>query len=125
MSLGTWTLDARACDDGVAFRYIVPGREDVGRIPDEATTFRVPMTKDLLGIDVPPLRDRGHVDLDRLVDHFLYEFVRRHGRRSIVLSPEARKALFDAAKPAVDKTLTEFEKGGVPDIRAAYVAMNN
>jgi alpha-glucosidase len=42
VSLGTWTLDARACDDGVAFRYIVPGRQGVGRTPDEATTFRVP-----------------------------------------------------------------------------------
>ena len=42
VSLGMWTLDARACDDGVAFRYVVPGREGVGRTPDEATTFRVP-----------------------------------------------------------------------------------
>jgi TRAP-type transport system periplasmic protein len=43
----------------------------------------------------------------------------------IQLSPEVRQTLFNAAKPAVDKTLTEFEKGGIPDIRAAYVAMNN
>jgi alpha-glucosidase len=42
VSVGTWTLDARACDDGVAFRYIVPGRDGVGRTPDDATTFRVP-----------------------------------------------------------------------------------
>ena len=41
----------------------------------------------------------------------------------IQLSPEVRQTLFNAAKPAVDKTLTEFEKGGIPDIRAAYVAM--
>jgi len=39
---GTWTLDARACDDGAAFRYIVPGRDGVERTPDEATVFRVP-----------------------------------------------------------------------------------
>jgi len=43
----------------------------------------------------------------------------------IQLSLEVRQTLFNAAKPAVDKTLTEFEKSGIPDIRAAYVAMNN
>jgi TRAP-type C4-dicarboxylate transport system substrate-binding protein len=43
----------------------------------------------------------------------------------IQLSPDVRKSLFDAAKPAVDKMLTEYEKGGIPDIRAAYAAMNN
>ena len=42
----------------------------------------------------------------------------------IQLSPEVRKTLFDAAQPALEKVLTEFEKGGVPDIRAAYAAMN-
>jgi Nif-specific regulatory protein len=47
----------------------------------------------VVNIDVPPLRDRGHVDLDRLVDHFLYEFVRRHARRSLVLHPDARAAI--------------------------------
>jgi len=42
VSLGTWTLDARACDDGAAFRYIVPGRDGIERTPDDGTTFRVP-----------------------------------------------------------------------------------
>ena len=42
----------------------------------------------------------------------------------IQLSPEVRKALFDAAKPALEKTLAEFEKDGSADIRAAYQAMN-
>ncbi|MEQ1501103.1 MAG: sigma-54-dependent Fis family transcriptional regulator [Myxococcota bacterium] len=41
---------------------------------------------------VPPLRVRGHVDLDRLVDHFLYEFTRQH-RRRVALTPEARAAI--------------------------------
>lgn len=41
-AFGGWTLDARACNDGAAFRFIVPGREGVGRTPDEATTFRFP-----------------------------------------------------------------------------------
>jgi Nif-specific regulatory protein len=44
-------------------------------------------------IAVPPLRQRGHVDLDRLVDHFFYEFTRRHDRRSLVLSEDSRNAL--------------------------------
>ena len=35
-----YTLDMRAYDDGVAFRYIVPGG-DKARMPDEATTFVV------------------------------------------------------------------------------------
>ena len=37
-----WTLDARACDDGAAFRYVVPGDATAARTPDEATLFRFP-----------------------------------------------------------------------------------
>ncbi len=44
-------------------------------------------------IRVPPLRERGHADLDRLVDHFLHSFRRRHRRPGLLLSPEARAAL--------------------------------
>ena len=44
-------------------------------------------------IEVPPLRDRGHSDLDRLIDHFLFGFRRRHGRLGLRLSPEARARL--------------------------------
>ena len=33
----SWTIDARACDDGAAFRYVVPGAVDVRRTPNEAT----------------------------------------------------------------------------------------
>jgi alpha-glucosidase len=35
-------LDIRACDDGAAFRYVVPGEASATRTPDEATTFRFP-----------------------------------------------------------------------------------
>ncbi|MGC8792287.1 MAG: glycoside hydrolase family 97 catalytic domain-containing protein [Bryobacteraceae bacterium] len=38
----TWTLEARAYDDGVAFRFIVPGSPDESRVPDEGTSFRLP-----------------------------------------------------------------------------------
>ncbi|MCA9571867.1 MAG: sigma-54-dependent Fis family transcriptional regulator, partial [Myxococcales bacterium] len=44
-------------------------------------------------IELPPLRARGHGDLDRLVDHFLFELCRRHGRPAMRLTEEARQAL--------------------------------
>lgn len=44
-------------------------------------------------IPVPPLRARGHGDIDRLVDHFLYEFTRTHGRHGLNISDEARAGL--------------------------------
>ncbi len=36
----TWILEVRAYNDGIAFRYIVPGSGS--RVPDEGTTFTVP-----------------------------------------------------------------------------------
>jgi len=36
-----YTLDVRAFNDGVAFRYIIPGNE-TPRVPDESTTFVIP-----------------------------------------------------------------------------------
>jgi Nif-specific regulatory protein len=44
-------------------------------------------------IAVPPLRERGHADLDRLVDHFLFELATRHGRPEMRLTSQARAAL--------------------------------
>lgn len=41
-SATAWTLEARACDDAIAFRFVVPGDERQVRIPDEATAFRLP-----------------------------------------------------------------------------------
>jgi alpha-glucosidase len=38
----SYTLDVRAYDDGIAFRHVVPGSGR--RVPDEATTFRLPAT---------------------------------------------------------------------------------
>lgn len=37
-----YTLEARACDDGSAFRFVVPGAPGQSRVPDAATTFRLP-----------------------------------------------------------------------------------
>ena len=38
----TYTLDVRTYDDGVAFRFEVPGPAGSSRVPDEATSFRLP-----------------------------------------------------------------------------------
>lgn len=38
----TYTVEVRAFDDGVGFRYIVPGDEKRERVPDEATAFKIP-----------------------------------------------------------------------------------
>jgi alpha-glucosidase len=37
-----YTLEARAYNDGITFRFIVPGAGGKSRVPDEATTFRLP-----------------------------------------------------------------------------------
>jgi alpha-glucosidase len=37
-----YTLETRAYNDGIAFRFIVPGAIGKSRVPDEATTFRLP-----------------------------------------------------------------------------------
>ncbi|HET8546640.1 MAG TPA: glycoside hydrolase family 97 catalytic domain-containing protein [Bryobacteraceae bacterium] len=37
-----YTVDVRAYDDGVAFRSLVPGGGGKRRVPDEATSFRLP-----------------------------------------------------------------------------------
>jgi Nif-specific regulatory protein len=50
-------------------------------------------------IAMPPLRDRGHADLERLIDHFLFEHGRQHGRRGLQLTAEARAALHGYAWP--------------------------
>ena len=42
---------------------------------------------------MPPLRERGHADLDRLVDHFLFRYTARYDRPEVTLSSEARGAL--------------------------------
>ena len=54
----TYTLDARACGDGTAFRFVVPGTADERRTPDAATTFRIPRGSALWVHDL----DRGHYE---------------------------------------------------------------
>jgi Nif-specific regulatory protein len=44
-------------------------------------------------IRVPPLRARGAVDLDRLIDHLMFDLTRRHRRPDLRLAPDVRAAL--------------------------------
>jgi Nif-specific regulatory protein len=44
-------------------------------------------------IRVPALRERGHGELERLIDHFLFEHARKHRRPGMRLRPEARERL--------------------------------
>jgi alpha-glucosidase len=37
-----YNLEARVFNDAVAFRIVVPGSDDIVRIPDESTVFRIP-----------------------------------------------------------------------------------
>ncbi len=37
-----YTFEARVFNDAVAFRFIVPGDENISRVPDEATAFKLP-----------------------------------------------------------------------------------
>ena len=43
----TSTLDIRVFDDGVAFRFIVPGAAGASRVPDETTAFNLPAGSEL------------------------------------------------------------------------------
>ncbi|MBN8937315.1 MAG: TRAP transporter substrate-binding protein DctP [Rhizobiales bacterium] len=47
-----------------------------------------------------------------------------HKVEVIQLSPDVRKAMFDAAQPVVQKTLAELEKGGMKDAKTVYNAIN-
>ena len=41
-SAAAFTIEARAYDNGVAFRYVIPGAGDRLRVPDDVTAFRIP-----------------------------------------------------------------------------------
>ena len=42
LSFTTYMLEIRAFNDGVAYRFIVPGAENVSRVPDEFSNFVLP-----------------------------------------------------------------------------------
>ena len=74
-------------------------------------------------IEVPPLRRRGHVDLDRLIDHFLFESARRHGRggREISLSGAARAVLHGWSWPGNVRELEHCIESAVLMARDATI----
>ncbi len=53
----------------------------------------------VIELQLPPLRARGHADLDRLIDHFLFELAARHKRPGVHLTRAARAALHAHAWP--------------------------
>jgi alpha-glucosidase len=42
LSLNTYVVEVRACNDGVAFRHSIPGEQGISRTPDEYSTVVVP-----------------------------------------------------------------------------------
>ena len=42
LSFTAYTLEVRAFNDGVAYRFVVPGAENVSRVPDEYSNFVLP-----------------------------------------------------------------------------------
>jgi Nif-specific regulatory protein len=75
-------------------------------------------------IALPALRERGHVDLDRLIDHFFFQARRRHGRPDLRLSPEARAALHGHVWPGNVRELEHAIQSAVilaagPDVAAS------
>ncbi|MCA9493411.1 MAG: sigma-54-dependent Fis family transcriptional regulator, partial [Myxococcales bacterium] len=78
----------------VNVRFVCATHRDLQQMVEEGR-FRADLYFRLrvVDIEVPPLRRRGHVDLDRLVDHFVFEFSRRYHRDGLALAPETRAAL--------------------------------
>ncbi|MEN0064416.1 MAG: sigma-54-dependent Fis family transcriptional regulator [Myxococcota bacterium] len=75
-------------------------------------------------LEVPPLRDRGQADLDRLVDHFVFESGRRHGR-TMTLSPEARSALHTWSWPGNVRELEHCIESAVLMARSPTLAADD
>jgi Nif-specific regulatory protein len=75
-------------------RFVCATHRDLEKMVRDGT-FREDLYYRLRVVEVrvPPLRERGHADLDRLIDHFLFQFGRRHGRPGLQLTPAARARL--------------------------------
>ncbi len=75
-------------------RFLFATHRDLeGLVDDERFRRDLYYRVRVVEIPLPSLRDRGHGDLDRLIDHFLFEHARRHARGRLRLSPRARAAL--------------------------------
>ena len=89
-------IKPHSCD----VRFVCLTHRDLERAVDEGR-FRKDLYYRLrvVEIEVAPLRRRGLADLDRLIEHFLEEYRRRHGRPLLSLSPEARGLLYSHRWP--------------------------
>ncbi len=75
-------------------RFLCATHRDLeGAVQDKAFRPDLYYRLRVVELAIPSLRERGHADLDRLIDHFLYELAERHGRPGVALTPEARAAL--------------------------------
>lgn len=81
-------------------RFVVATHRDLETLVQE-DLFRQDLYYRLRVVEIhlPPLRSRGHGDLDRLVDHFMFQYSRRHNRAGIQLSQAARGQLHAYAWP--------------------------
>ena len=81
-------------------RFVVATHRDLERLV-QAGDFRQDLYYRLrvVEIQLPPLRNRGHGDLDRLIDHFVFQYSRHHNRAAIQLSHAARSRLHAYAWP--------------------------
>ena len=78
----------------VDVRFVCATHRDLERAVDEGR-FRQDLYYRLRVVEivVPPLRERGPTDLDRLADHFLCKYTVRHERPGLRLSSGARQRL--------------------------------
>ena len=81
-------------------RFVCATHRDLGA-DVKAGRFRADLYYRLhvVPIAVPPLRERGAADLDRLIDHFIFELSRRHQRAEVHLDNEGRSRLHAHAWP--------------------------
>lgn len=90
----TWTPVGDTRPQSADVRFVCATHRDLEAMVREGV-FREDLYYRLrvVEIRVPSLRERGEVDLDRLIQHFLYAMGRRHGRPGLRLGVEARAAL--------------------------------
>ena len=90
----TWTPVGDTRPRSADVRFVCATHRDLEAMVRDGT-FREDLYYRLrvVEIRVPPLRERGADDLDRLIQHFVYAMGRRHGRPGLRLSPQAHAAL--------------------------------
>jgi len=91
-------------------------------VEDEALRQDLYYRLRVVELTVPPLRSRGHADLDRLIDFFMFEMGERHGRQGMELSPAARARLHSHNWPGNVRELEHCLESAVVLSATALVA---